>query len=67
MDHKAARPAKNKKIVPKINPVFLNMQGNDKIPAPKAVEIKVKVDPLNDPGVIGEKALSTQPDFPKGF
>jgi len=34
------------------------MQGKDKIPAPNAVEINVKVEPLNDPGVIGENALS---------
>jgi len=58
MDHKAEPAAQRRKIVPKTKPVFLYMQGKDKTPAPRAVEIKVKVDPLKDPGVIGEKVLS---------
>ena len=58
MDHKADPAAQMRKIVPKTKPVFLYMAGKDKTPAPKAVDIKVKVDPLKDPGVIGENVLS---------
>lgn len=42
---------------PKTKPQFLSMYGSESIPAPKAVDIRVNVDPLRDPGVIAEKAL----------
>ena len=56
-----AKTAENSiKNPPKISPLVATTYGKAKIPEPNAVDINVKIDPLNDPGCKGENVLATQ-------
>jgi len=46
-----------------INPDYFSTKGNDKTPAPIAVDIKAKILPLIDPGVNTPNHLFTQDLF----